>query len=352
MKERLIYIDQLRGIAILLVVMGHFLQYNTVEATDNKLFSGIYSFHMPLFMFISGYVAFKTTKISIFDNYYAFLTKKATSLLLPFFAWPLLVNKFFFTNEFNYDFITTLRLLVTDPRIELWFLWYLFFLSILYSVFLLVSSLINKRNSIIIDACIVIGLLALLFLLHVLHVAVYIDSFIQYFGFFFVGVFLAKYDVLQKIVLNINIFSIFLITFIVLCQQYSFNDPDFHSAGFNLILKVVISTSAIAALYYIVRNIRWNSYLDRVLRLWGTYSIVIYTTHFSFIEILSKQYLLPPMHVFFLIIIDLSISILIILACMAIFRIVELSPPLNLFLYGNKKMISGNKNDESITNVH
>lgn len=52
---RISYIDQLKGIAILLVVLGHVIGYNNCE--DSFLWRFIYSFHMPLFMFISGYVA-------------------------------------------------------------------------------------------------------------------------------------------------------------------------------------------------------------------------------------------------------------------------------------------------------
>lgn len=54
MNARISYIDQLKGIAILLVVLGHVIGYNNCE--NSFLWRFIYSFHMPLFMFISGYV--------------------------------------------------------------------------------------------------------------------------------------------------------------------------------------------------------------------------------------------------------------------------------------------------------
>ena len=52
--NRLIYLDALRGFAILLVVVGHLIQYNYQSALDDPIFNAIYSFHMPLFFFISG----------------------------------------------------------------------------------------------------------------------------------------------------------------------------------------------------------------------------------------------------------------------------------------------------------
>lgn len=52
-------IDILRGFATILVVLGHILQYSMMqnEAFYNDfLFKVIYSFHMPLFMCISGFL--------------------------------------------------------------------------------------------------------------------------------------------------------------------------------------------------------------------------------------------------------------------------------------------------------
>ena len=58
MKVRIHYLDSLKAILILLVVLGHAVQFNDTEHYANSiLFRFIYSFHMPLFFFISGYLA-------------------------------------------------------------------------------------------------------------------------------------------------------------------------------------------------------------------------------------------------------------------------------------------------------
>ena len=84
---RISYIDQLKGIAILLVVLGHVIGYNNCE--DSFLWRFIYSFHMPLFMFISGYVAQMTFRIERFgwNETISFLIKKLRTLLLPMVTW-------------------------------------------------------------------------------------------------------------------------------------------------------------------------------------------------------------------------------------------------------------------------
>jgi fucose 4-O-acetylase-like acetyltransferase len=50
---RLQYIDRLKGLAIILVVMGHIIGFSQPEDGINTF---IYTFHMPLFMFLSGLV--------------------------------------------------------------------------------------------------------------------------------------------------------------------------------------------------------------------------------------------------------------------------------------------------------
>lgn len=60
-------IDILKGTAIILMVLGHVIQ--TIYAPDNYdenlIFKFIYSFHMPLFIFISGYLTGMKQEFSI-----------------------------------------------------------------------------------------------------------------------------------------------------------------------------------------------------------------------------------------------------------------------------------------------
>lgn len=55
-NNRLEYIDKLRGFAIFLVVLGHIYLPYTDEGGRHPIAEMIYSFHMQLFFFISGYL--------------------------------------------------------------------------------------------------------------------------------------------------------------------------------------------------------------------------------------------------------------------------------------------------------
>lgn len=59
MKERILWLDNLKGVLIFLVVLGHCLQFTSQNPDSDLLFNFIYLFHMPLFMFLSGYACFK-----------------------------------------------------------------------------------------------------------------------------------------------------------------------------------------------------------------------------------------------------------------------------------------------------
>jgi fucose 4-O-acetylase-like acetyltransferase len=112
--------DGLKGAAILLVVIGHSLQ-DLPDFDSNFLFRIIYAFHMPLFMFVSGYVAFYGR-----DNWsWGQLRKKAALLVLPFVAWygvSYVVNGTYMTVGLR----TYVQRVLESPDWGLWFLWVLF----------------------------------------------------------------------------------------------------------------------------------------------------------------------------------------------------------------------------------
>lgn len=72
MKKRNNYIDLVKGVSIFLVVLGHH---------KTELTTYIYSFHMPLFFFISGIFH------SNYSSYKEFFIKKVKSLLFPYFTF-------------------------------------------------------------------------------------------------------------------------------------------------------------------------------------------------------------------------------------------------------------------------
>lgn len=68
-------IDALRGLGIILVMLGHL-------NPDEYILKYIYSFHMFLFFFISGFLAHRRT-----DTFWHYTVIRFNRLLIPFFFW-------------------------------------------------------------------------------------------------------------------------------------------------------------------------------------------------------------------------------------------------------------------------
>jgi fucose 4-O-acetylase-like acetyltransferase len=94
-KDRENLPDILRGFAIILVVLAHCIQEGSgIEFSsnalyfDDRLYQLIYSFHMPLFMMISGYLTWGSVKKAVDKlSRRALLKRRVNSVLVPVFLW-------------------------------------------------------------------------------------------------------------------------------------------------------------------------------------------------------------------------------------------------------------------------
>lgn len=78
-------IDIIKGLTICFVFLGHAIQFSNIESfIDNPFWKLIYSFHMPLFAFLSGMFFLDSAKRKTFS---AFLRKKSIRLILPCITW-------------------------------------------------------------------------------------------------------------------------------------------------------------------------------------------------------------------------------------------------------------------------
>ncbi|RIL34208.1 acyltransferase [Staphylococcus equorum] len=121
LKKRDYFFDNARAILIFLVVFGHLLQpYNEASTYLSSLYLTIYSFHMPAFLFISGYFAKKAGEAG-------YLEKVSKKLLIPYII--------FFGFFSIYYYLTgkedSVQFDPFDPVFALWFLLTLFFFHVI-----------------------------------------------------------------------------------------------------------------------------------------------------------------------------------------------------------------------------
>ncbi|MGN0006516.1 MAG: acyltransferase family protein [Alistipes sp.] len=80
--DRMVYIDIAKALCIVLVVVGHYTPAGC-PVWWQTIHDIIYTFHMPLFMFASGFVYVATKKD---EKYKDFIIKKIRRLMIPYFV--------------------------------------------------------------------------------------------------------------------------------------------------------------------------------------------------------------------------------------------------------------------------
>lgn len=144
-KTRVTHIDIAKGIGILLVIFGH----NWIVLNDkSEIYNIVYSFHVPLFFFLSG-IFFSPGK-----SFPATLKEKADSLLKPYLVTTVFVEILFFIFKANDDPFGESIIGIfyaAGPHIRwvwTWFLPHLFWVSIFSWAFLNLTKL-DKANKLI-----------------------------------------------------------------------------------------------------------------------------------------------------------------------------------------------------------
>lgn len=276
-------IDNLKGLAIILVVFGHAIQNSTPSFDQNIIFNYIYSFHMPLFMFLSGYVLYGKN-IS--------LKNKFKSLVIPFISWYMLTYAINLLRGFQVDgFPQHMIKLLKYPDNGLWFLLALF-LNISYLK--LVQFFIDIRTKKYVDA---FSLLAAYILIQYVPTNYLGIGFVKWHFFFFsLGFLTPKYG--KEILQNIYFKTSAIVGFIFLGyywrrigipidwnyvssflnnQHLSFFEP-----YLSRIYYMLVPTLGIYASLAIVPD-RINNYILSILNYLGHKSLEIYVVHTNFI---------------------------------------------------------------------
>ena len=274
-QDRIIWADSLKGALIILVVLGHSIQEVLgPECFNNHIWNLIYSFHMPAFMAISGYLNYRTTGIR---NRISLLNRRFQQLMIPFFLWALiriLINPPYSAKAFV-DVI-----LYLDGAF--WFLWVLFFISLLFYFGDWLAEKLNIKQEWIIGAlCILLASLMVIADIRILGFQ-YIS---YYFLFYSIGFYLHKYSG----VLTSKDWLLFVLFALWLLMAWNWN---MHKLPDSLAIiplpqsvllyayRFVVATIAIYVLVCVSPRIlntpnKWNSLFIKC----GIVSLGIYTTH-------------------------------------------------------------------------
>lgn len=81
------FVDIMRGIAMLLVVLGHTMTGCTGDSQKSFLFNVVWSLQMPLFILISGYVTKYSRTIRDAKGLWKYVKRRTVAYMLPWAVW-------------------------------------------------------------------------------------------------------------------------------------------------------------------------------------------------------------------------------------------------------------------------
>ena len=142
-KAREKWVDDVKVIACILVVLGHFFQSMTKAniLPDSNLYkwfnTTIYYFHVPLFFICSGYLYQKYSRVNDLISWKKNVAKKALALGVPYvtFTTATWVLKTVFSGSVNDQVGGLGDTLLLHPTAPYWYLYALFFIFLVTPTF-------------------------------------------------------------------------------------------------------------------------------------------------------------------------------------------------------------------------
>ncbi len=258
------------GLAILLVVFGHFhsgeLPESSIWYTHAKNY--IYSFHMSFFMFLSGIIMQHSYKRFVgIHNFFSFLLEKFNRLIIPFIIFGVLIifgkyilHDILYIENARDNFFHALREFIITPSKSsagsLWYIYVLFQYYIIFSFILLLS--IPKR-------IIITVLFVILYFLELPSIYM-LNKSSELIVFFSIGTLTKVYyeqwskfiDRFWKILFTLFLISLSLIPLNIPIEQYKF----------------IIGLLSIPSIHGLIRNTPLIK--NKLLQHLGKYSFIIY----------------------------------------------------------------------------
>lgn len=270
MENRLVWLDRIKGFAILCTLLGHTIERTLVGLRMNSRLLNclnifIYSFHMPLFFTAAGYLyAIRDRKeITQKVNLKSYIWKKFLDLFLPYtiFAPAVWLGKVIFadyvTNSVN---LQDLLMMFIDPMEFLWFIYILFFVSVIIAVIdykmggdvkltlIIVVAMVLSRNFITTNVKL-------------------IDRILYYPMFYYLGVIFYR---CQKAFSKISLFASLLCFVASFLAHYTYQQ--------NIILTMIVNTCGIS-FFMIAFNLFASSGSGLMCASLGKNTLYIYILH-------------------------------------------------------------------------
>lgn len=321
-NARIYYLDQLKGLAIILVVLGHVMQF-VFGFSQSLVVNFLAIFHMPLFFLVSGYLSYGKQKNLTIISLSRGLFNKTISLILPLFSWSGIWCAFM-----HIEYISFFR----SGCGGYWFLWCLW---ISFCILYLLDFCSKKMSmNFFMDIVLFVGVYFIIIFLDWSNYfeTLFIHKLVTYLRYFFIGYFLHKYKMLLDYFSKEILYLIGFFFFILQCYFFQYH---------NIILIFLGGIGAIIVLWnYFKQEGESNQYIYKILNFIGQKTLVIYCVHYFLLSDLSNKfyaYLNVPNGFFIQFVCAMLYAIIICIACLIIENFIRQNKVLNFLLLGRIK---------------
>ncbi len=314
--QRIPFIDFIKGIAIILVVIGHFIEMNMRQCgfTDpfSAVWSWIYSFHMPLFFFASAYL---TTISSRRHSLFYSVIIKTETILLPYIVWMYLIP-------------------INCIHSFLWFLPALYVFSLLYLCFDRIEQGINFNMFLFVPASIAFFVIPLC-VVYVICPNDILKRIILFVPMYVSGFLFSKYSTIMWLKKKNWLVSITFILFLLSSLLYKTFDNEFY----NYICKMTAGICSILVFSSFCTSeglINWNNKFIQAVSYCGKKSMYIYLNHglFVLVFVSANFFFFNNMMPYWQFLIALVAAFLIICGCLLVGYIVDFFRLAKYIIYG------------------
>lgn len=342
-NKRIDYIDNIRGLTMILVVADHVAAFCLGIGDYVTSIHPIYmEFTMPLFFFISGFVLYKEETIWNASHVAKFLfIKKFPALFVT--------TSIFFLVFIKVNHIGLVEGLYSDSKLGYWFTLALFVYFCIYAICRYVFNLFNCNNIYTDIILLSIGLLLYaLFFVKSVYFKLPLDDgirnlfslkFLGYFLYFTIGTLFKKYFNQIQVILDTKpVLTICLVIYFGANLYYRELDAS-HTSLLNLVtaltgIVIVFSFFRIHRDWFIKEKI-----VGRGLQYIGRVSLDIYLLHHFLLPTNLKIHFTTltenPVPIIELAI-TIIVTLIVIIGCLIISRILRMSPILSYLLFGVK----------------
>ena len=338
-QKRIRYIDALRGFTMFLVVLGHVMITSLNISRDSIVCTFFLSFRMPIFFFISGYIAYNATNLWTPSFFIQKIKKKAFVQIIPA---CLFFTLYFLSRHRNFGELC--QYVINTGFGGYWFTFVLFEMFVIYYISSFIGKYIHNK---ITDILLILVCFFLLWFVHSEYNPqigfLNLDNLFNYLKFFTFGILCKKYHIVFLQLINNDYFRTVVIMSFIL-SFYLILDKDILNSHFNyymLLKNYTIRFTGLLTIFIFFHNkksfFEKEKFFSRLLQYIGKRTLDIYLLHYFFIPYIPvciTSYITQTNMSIIQITLSSILSIIIIFICLLLSEIIRSSNILSHYCFG------------------